>query len=237
MRILATLIYILLLSPIVKGQSSSKTYKVNPGETVSYALPVDVRYVYPGFRQAQVQFRNGRVGGGQMNYSSLLEEMEFINAADTLSLDDIESVKYISFEKDTFYRVQKFFVRQLALNGEYRLCERRAVNLTNRERYGGHGEVQQGSSVLAVEQLSNNVNPLRRMVAKELMTFSLDKTYYFGDRFGNLKLASKKNLVDMLGKQYPGLENFLLQNKINYTKEEDMRLVLEFLSIDEQRKK
>ena len=202
-----------------------------------YALPVDVRYVYPEFRTGVVQFRNGRIGGGAMNYSALLEEMEFITEKDTMALDDIESVKYIQFEKDTFYRVQKFFVMQIAVNGEYRLCERRVVSLINRERYGGHGEIQGSSTVNTIDQLSSGVNTLRKMVAKELMTFTLDKTYYFGDRFGNFKVANRKNLLDMFGKKYPALENFLAQNKINYSKEDDMRLVLEFLAIDEQKKK
>ena len=222
----------------VDAVAQSETYKVQPGETVMGALPVGMRYIYADFKPGIVQFRNGNQGGGQMNYSPVLQEMDFIaNGKDTMALNDIESVKYIVLEKDTFYRVQKFFVQQVANNGEIRLCERRAVNLINRERYGGHGELQGGSSVQAVEQLSGDLNPMRQMVAKQVMTFSLDKTYYFGDRFGTLRLANRKNLMDAFGKQYPGLENFLAQNKINYLKLDDMKLVLEFLSIDEQKKK
>lgn len=237
MRSWLTLCGILVISVCCVAQPPAKNYKVNPGEKVMYALPLEVRYIYPDFRTGVVQFRNGRIGGGPMNYSSLLEEMEFITDKDTMALDDIESVRYIHFEKDTFYRVSKFFVRQIATNGEYRLCERRMVSLVNRERYGGHGELQSATTINTVDQLSSGVNTLRQMVAKELMTFTLDRTYYFGDRYGNFKLANKKNLLDMFGKKYPALENFLAQNKINYMKEDDMRLVLEFLSIDDQKKK
>jgi len=221
----------------VKAQHPQTLYKVNPGESVMYALPFEARYTYPAFKTAIVQFRNGNVGGGPMNYSCLLEEMEFVtDKMDTLALDDIPAVRYVAFEQDTFYRVQKFFVKQLATNGPIHLAERKSLTLANRERYGGHGELQGGSSIVAVDQLSSDVNTLRKMVAKELLTFAETKLYYFGDKFGNFKIANKKNLMDAFGKQYAGLENFLAQNKVNYTKEEDMKLVLEFLSIQEQRK-
>lgn len=202
-----------------------------------YSLPVVLRYYYPEFKTGLVQFRNGNLGGGKMNYSPLLEEMEFINdAGDTLALADAQSIKYISFGADTFFVFQKIFILELAFNNAVRLCERRSVSLVNRERYGGHGELKSGS-VIAVEQLSSGVNTMRQMVAKELLTFSDDRTYYFGDQYGNFKLASKKNLTDLFGQNYPGLENFLRTNNINYLKEEDLRLVLEFLGIDEQKKK
>lgn len=220
------------------SQAQSQTYKVQPGEVIMYALPVGVSYLYPAFKSGQVQFKNGNLGSAMMNYSPLLEEMDFINQKmDTMALDDIESIKFIVIEKDTFYRVQKFFIQQIANNREIRLCERRSVALANREKLGGHGELQNGSSIQAIEQLSNGQNPLRQMVAQQVFTFSLDKTYYFGDKYGNFRLANRKNLLDVFGNQYPGLGDFLVVNKINYLKADDMKLVLEFLSIDEQKKK
>jgi hypothetical protein len=146
-------------------------------------------------------------------------------------------MKYIVIEKDTFYRVQKFFVQQIANNRAIRLYERSTVSLSNREKVGRHGELQNGSSIQAIEQLSNSQNPLRQMVAQQVMTFSLDKTYFFGDKYGNFRLASRKNLLDVFGNQYPGLHDFLAVNKINYIKADDMKLVKEFLSVDEQKKK
>lgn len=229
------LIFILLGA---NAKAQSQTYKVQPGEVIMNALPVGVSYLYPAFRPGQVQFKNGNLGAAMMNYSPMLEEMDFINEKmDTVALNDIESMKYIVIEKDTFYRVQKFFVQQIASNREIRLCERRTVALVNKEKLGGHGELQNGSSIQAIEQLSNAQNPLRQMVAQQVFTFSLDKTYYFGDKYGNFRLASRKNLLDVFGNQYPGLGDFLALNKINYLKVDDMKLVLEYLSIDEQKRK
>lgn len=218
--------------------AQSQVYKVQQGQSLMGALPVGVSYIYPEFRQGQVQFRNGNVGGARMNYSPLLQEMDFItDKNDTMALADMGAIRYIAIGADTFYHLQKFMIQQIANNGEIRLAERRAVNLANREAYGGHGEVQSGTSIQAIEQLSSGVNTMRQMVAKQVLSFSLDKTYYFGDRFGNFRLANRKNLLDAFGKQYPGLDDFLAQQKVNYFKADDMKLVLEFLSIDEQKKK
>ena len=74
------------------------------------------------------------------------------------------------------------------------------------------------------------------MTAKELMTFAITEVYYFGDKFGTFKVANKKNLMDLFGKKYPGLSDFLAQNKVNYQKEDDMKLVFEYLTISVQHK-
>ena len=235
----STLILVILVmySVIVEAQGSTQLYKVNPGEQVRYALPFDVRYTYPEFRMGVVQFRNGNMGGGLMNYSTLLEEMDFVaEKQDTMALAELPAIRYVAVSSDTFYRSEKFFLRQLKSNGEIRLAERRSLNLVNREKYGEHGELQSSSSVLAVEQISAEINTLRQMTAKELMTFAITEVYYFGDKFGTFKVANKKNLMDLFGKKYPGLSDFLAQNKVNYQKEDDMKLVFEYLTISVQHK-
>jgi hypothetical protein len=84
------------------------------------SLPAGVGYLYSSFKPAQVQFKNGNMGCGMMNYSPFLEEMDFINEKiDTMAFNDIESMKYVVIEKDTFYRVQKFSVQQIANRSSY----------------------------------------------------------------------------------------------------------------------
>jgi hypothetical protein len=46
--------------------------------------------------------------------------MDFINEKiDTMAFNDIESMKYVVIEKDTFYRVQKSSVQQIANRSSY----------------------------------------------------------------------------------------------------------------------
>jgi hypothetical protein len=118
MKLYLLIILIFLFSEDTLAQS--QIYKVQPGRVIMQSLPAGVGYLYSSFKPAQVQFKNGNMGGGMMNYSPFLEEMDFINEKiDTMAFNDIESMKYVVIEKDTFYRVQKFSVQQIANRSSY----------------------------------------------------------------------------------------------------------------------
>jgi hypothetical protein len=118
MKLYLLIVLIFLFSEDTLAQS--QIYKVQPGRVIMQSLPAGVGYLYSSFKPAQVQFKNGNMGCGMMNYSPFLEEMDFINEKiDTMAFNDIESMKYVVIEKDTFYRVQKFSVQQIANRSSY----------------------------------------------------------------------------------------------------------------------
>ncbi len=206
----------------------SRTFKVNPGEKVTQAIPADVIYEYPEFKVGTVQFKNGRAGMAKMNYNSLLKEVEFINdKLDTTALDDAGSMQYLSIEKDTFY-FDKVYLKLIINKKDVKLAENRILLLSNRQKIGGFGEIN-GGSVETKEQVSSNANALKSLVAKEILTFTENRVWYFGDRFNRFKQASKKNVIEMFGKMKPGLEKFLEDKHINYYDEPDMRKLAAFL--------
>ena len=109
-----------------------------------------------------------------------------------------------------------------------KLAENREIDLINREKIGGFGEIN-GGSVEAKDQVSSYANMLKSLVAQEILTFTEYKAFYFGDRFNRFKQASRKNIVDMFGKLKPGLEKFLDDSHLNYYDETDMNKLAAYL--------
>ena len=207
---------------------SNRSFKVNPGEKVSSAIPADVIYEYPEFQVGTVQFKNGKAGMAKMNYNSLLSDIEFINdKLDTNSLDDANAMRYLNIAKDTFY-YDKVYLKQISNKKEVKLAENRILMLSNRQKIGGFGEIN-GGSVEVEQQMSSNSNPLKTLVAKEILTFTENRVWYFGDKYNRFKQASRKNIVDMFGKLKPGLEKFLDDNHLNYFDETDIKKLAAFL--------
>ncbi len=205
-----------------------RTFKVNPGEKVTRAIPFDAIYEYPEFKVGTVQFKNGKSGMAKMNYNSLLKEMEFINdKLDTIALDDASSMQYLFIEKDTFF-FDKVYMKLISNKRDVKLAENRMLLLSNRQKIGGFGEIN-GGSVETKEQVSSNANALKSLVAKEILTFTENRVWYFGDKFNRFKQASKKNIMEMFGKKKPGLEKFLDDNHINYFDEPDINKLAAFL--------
>jgi hypothetical protein len=206
----------------------NRSFKVNPGEKVAQAIPADVIYEYPEFQPGTVQFKNGKAGMARMNYSSLLKEIEFINdKLDTTALDDANAMHYISIAMDTFY-FDKVYLKQISNKHGVKLAENRILMLSNRQKIGGFGEIN-GGSVETKEQVSSNANAVKTLVAKEILTFTENRVWYFGDKFNRFKQASRKNVMDMFGKMKPGLDKFLDDNNINYFNESDIKKLAAFL--------
>lgn len=227
-KIFVIFLLVVLFFEIPADAQKLNTYKVNPGQAVMKTIPFNAIYQYPQFKPGIVQFKNGKAGSAMMNYNSLTMKMEFIgDKGDTLSLDDIGTMRYVAIVPDTFF-YSKDFVRLLSNKNGIKLAERRVLLLSNREKLGGFGEVN-GGTVTTQGQLSSSSNMLKSLVAQEILTFTETFSWYFGDKFNLFKQASRKNLLDMFGKSKPGLAQFIDDNKIDFFKDEDILKLSSFL--------
>jgi hypothetical protein len=227
MRYLLALLFYMQLLPLF-GQET-KTYKVNPGQRVYDAIPPAERYAYPDFESGLVNFRNGRLGGGRLNYNAILAEMEFISdKADTLGLDDRETIRTIVIRSDTFF-VDKRYLQKVEREGKLVLARSRVIMMSNHRRVGAMG-LESDASVDAFTTLSSSGSPLKTMVAQEILTFKEHITYYLGDAFGSFRQINKKNLSAMFGSHKKELEKYMDEQHPNFLKEEDMRKMLSFLA-------
>jgi hypothetical protein len=206
-----------------------KTFKVNPGEKIFNVIPPKDRYTYPDFIMGIVNFKNNRLGGGRMNYDALLQGIEFIDEkGDTVILDNLETIRNIVMANDTFV-VEKVTLQQIARQGNIRLARSWVIMVSNHQREGAMGQVTD-ASVETFNSLSSTGNALKTMVAKDILTFKEHITFYFGNKFGQFKLANKKNLMAEFGNHKKELSAYLEENKVNYFREDDMRKLLDFLS-------
>jgi hypothetical protein len=206
-----------------------KTFKVNPGEKVFNAIPPKDRYSYSEFIPGIVNFKNNNLGGGRMNYDALVRGIEFIDAnGDTVILDNLETIRNVVMASDTFV-IEKVTLQQIALKGNIRLAKSWVIMVSNHQREGAMGQVTD-ASVETFTTLSSSGNALKTMVAKDILTFKEHTTFYFGNKFGQFKLANKKNLMADFGNHKKEISAYLEENKVNYLKEEDMRNLLDFLS-------
>ena len=217
-----------LLFQLTVTAQMGKSYKVQPGQKVTQAIPMEAIYEYPLFEVGTAQFKNGKAGMGKMNYNHLLREIEFINdKLDTIALDDAGSMHYVEMAKDTFY-FDKVYLKQISNKNGVKLTVNKSLQLSNKQKLGGFGEVN-GGSVEAKDQVSSYANMLKTLVAQEILTFTEFKSYYFGDRFNHFKQASRKNVLDMFGKLKPGLEKYLDDNHLNYYDEADINKLAAYL--------
>lgn len=223
------LLLLVLANTSVAGGQERKSYKVNPGEKVSEVLHRHgVLYQYPAFELAEVQFRNGKFGSGRLNFNRLLAEMQYINEkGDTVSLSDEKEIAFIVLAKDTFLFRDRFIMQWAVLPGNGRIARHSVLQLTNRQKLGGFGELT-SASVGTTTNMSS-IQGLKDMVPKEILTFSEVHQYFIGDRFHRFKPLNKKTLYDHCSRHKKSLDDWLAQHPVNFLKPEDVEKLVAFL--------
>jgi hypothetical protein len=216
-----------LLLTSVEAGAQRKTYKVQPGVKIIYALPPEEVFEYPNFVQSEIYFKKGHSGLARLNYNALYGEIQFIDPrGDTLSLDDEATVKFIVILSDTFY-FDKLFVKQVKAFGEVRLAKRTYFKLVNSQKLGGFGETT-GGSVDTYDRISSQ-GTFKDLVAKEILTLAKDSALFLADRYRHLTRVSKKGLQSFYEGKESQLAAYLNENKVNYNNEADITRLMEYM--------
>ena len=206
----------------------NKTFKVNPGEKVVDAIPKDDKYSYPEFLTGNVYFKNGEHYPAKLNYNSLFQEMQFIDSkGDTLSLVNATTIKHIIINTDTFF-YDKGYLKLVTNYGKIKLAGNELITFTDRQKLGGFGE--ESSARISTYQSLQLGTTVKDLVAREVLTFVKKTVFYLGDAFNNFKQANKKNILDFYPSKSREIKNYLKENKVNFSNQDDLEKMIVFLN-------
>lgn len=224
---------VLLLLLALPGQTAlraqNKTFvEIKAGSQVTDVLTTADILLYPQFTDGSVFFRDGTTVGSKLNYNCLFDEIHFIDPrGDTLALANEKTINFISIDKDTFYYMQGY-LRLLAGNHVARLAEKQRWRVEG-NKLGGAFNTTGTSSAITSYTSYNTRGSRYGLVVNENMELRKVRNYYFGDTNNRFVPAGKKNLLALFPKAQRQIERFVAENKIDFTKREDLEQVIQFL--------
>ena len=230
MKVLLLFFFIVIGYPDLSAQDSTLV-TIRTGESVKDVLTTAEIYHYPQFTNGKVFLRDGSKAAGKMNYNRFYGQMLFINPkGDTLALADEKNIKFIVFQKDTFY-YSDGYMRLIEDNGVTKLSEKQTWVLADIRKIGTHNRP---ATTVAVTSFSTYTNGLDAAKSKDLIMSEdivLQKRthYYFGDKYNLFVPASKKGLLQLFPNEQQRIENYLKDNKVNFNKKEDVEELYQFL--------
>ena len=212
---------IVLINQSVLAQEK-KSYKIKAGQELSDVLSFGDIYKYPSFKQSIVLFLNGNEGNGLLNYNFLNGEMEFISATgDTVALDDERTIKKIWIDEDTFY-FDKGYMNVIAGYGTKKLAKKQLLGVVDKKNLGAFDfPVSAGTENYGIYK---NV----KLKAKADIIMMLEDFYYLGDR-QNFYPFNKKNLLKVYKRKESAITNFLNEQSIDFSNENDLRKLFNYL--------
>jgi hypothetical protein len=208
--------------------AQSKTFKINPGQKIVDIIPQDELYSYATFTPGTILFKNGNFAKALMNYNVYYETIEFINTkGDTLAIADESIIKMITMKEDTFY-FSKTYVKAIADYGDLLLAEKQFFSISNREKIGAMGTTTSAS--VDTHNAIRNKEVAKDLVVQEVLTLRKSNVLFIGNKYQYFLPVNKKNLMEMYGTRQKDVSNYLKENTVHFSSEEDVKRLMAHFS-------
>lgn len=221
------LLFALLLNLGLIAQQK-KVVMLQAGNKVTEILsPADI-YHFPQFTEGKVFFKDGTKSSGKLNFNTLVNEIQFIDAnGNTVSVADEKNIEFVAIKDDLFY-YDKGYVRlvsgnsqaKLAVSNVWRVGEKRQGNVYNTT-----------SAASSTNSLTSYFvyGKLQDLVVNQDVELIKQEQYFFSDKTNRTLPANRKNLLALFPKERSRIETYLNENKINFGNPEDLKNIIAFL--------
>ena len=210
----------------ISFSQTTEIITVKAGQNISDAYKE--MYRYPQFNAGRVYFMNGDVSAAKLNYNLISQTMLFTtNTGDTLAIDNENTIKYITIEKDTFYYDDGYL--ELVENySRVKLAIKQKVNFSDRKKIGAFGLP---TSTLRTEGDDTFLGDRRyNFTIAEDLVFKKETEYFLNDDSNHFLAINKKNLLKLYPKKKDNIENFIKENNINLREEKDIKRLVQYLN-------
>jgi hypothetical protein len=218
-----TLLFILFVSFHFPGlfAQKNKIVTVKAGNNIMDVLSArDILY-YPVFTRGNVISKDGTTAAGQLNYNQLMDEIHFIDSkGDTLALANEASIKYIAIGKDTFFFHDGGFLRIITNSGRAKLAIKQIWIISDSRQIGAYNTSNTSASITSMTSFTQSGKLYDLTVNADLVLKKIEQ-FYLGNNSNHFVLANKKNIL-MLFPEWDRLEIYLKENKIDFSKEDDL---------------
>ena len=220
---------LILLVCCSRAHAQDSTIIIKAGTSFNESVSITDLYEYPQFVYGKVFFRPGDSSGGRLNYNRLLDQMQFIDfKGDTLNIADPGTIKSIRINNDLFY-YDEGYVKLIKDSNTIKLAAKQTLRVVNKEKTGAYN---MPSSTSAIDSYGSYMSEgkMYKLVPREDIVLKKQTQYYFGDKFNHFILANKKNLLRLYSKQNVSLNAYLKENNVDFTSQEDLEKLLQYLA-------
>ncbi|HEV7620453.1 MAG TPA: hypothetical protein VGO09_01900, partial [Flavisolibacter sp.] len=201
--------FLLLLSLTSLGQEN-KSYVINPGQRIKDVIPLSEIYKYSSFKDGQVSFLNNATSSESLNYNLILGEMQFIAPnGDTLSIADVDKIKTIIIDTDSFI-YNNGWLEKIGIRGGVKLVKKQIIRETSVTKNGVLDQPTRADAT-SYSNFSSGATDVNLIINQQL-NFRKETFYYFIDEQDKIFMLTNKNLKKLLP-QYAGKFQEIRSNK------------------------
>jgi hypothetical protein len=201
--------------------NAQNSFTIEQGQNIAHSIPVNEVYLFTKFTNGAVYYKDGRAGGGALNYNYLTQELVFIDAkGDTLPVEGAEETDSILIGNSRLYYYKDGFVKLDTVTRETKLGTRNVFSAADRKVVGYNGISSSSTSNLDYAQFK--LNPGTTIFANEQIVLSKNRLLCIGNRMNHFMDVNKKNLFKFYGKKQNALKKYLDENNFSSANRDDV---------------
>lgn len=206
---------------------SGEVVRIKAGEDPAAVFSPNGFYRFTRFNDGVAIFKNGGKTTARFNYHLLNQEMQFLaENGDTLSLADPFSIKSITMDSNLFYYSNGYL--EVMVNHEHLKLGKKIKLDVSAEKIGAYGQASPSGSIRSPNKLILQ-NTGKNLSLNQDLLIRKEFSYYWLDEYNIVLKATKANLLKLLPPDKKNnIEEYLRKNKIDFTKEEDLKKLLQY---------
>jgi len=207
---------------------NEETIVIKAGTNIFNYFPFNERYKYPEFIPGKVVFNNGLIASASLNYSILLNEMQFIAPpADTFSIADGENIRYVFIESDTFL-FDNGYLELFYQEGFIRVAQKQYVKFIGIEKQDAYGMTSSTAAIETYRSLQSDGISYNLTVGEDVKLRKINQ-YYISIENSKFYPVTKRNLKKLFPQNKNEIKTFLKQNSVNLENRQDLLKLTAFL--------
>ncbi|MGB3589677.1 MAG: hypothetical protein WBA23_24230 [Tunicatimonas sp.] len=200
-RSLVFALFFIVHIQLLYGQKG-EIYRINTGQKINEALPMEVKYRYETFQTGTVLFYNGKTSTGKLNYNILLGDMQFVDRSrDTLSLANRETIKHVKINNDLFFYDEKHgYMEVVEEYPSVKLAVHQQFVPIAREKSGGFGQSTGTSAVREYGSVNSGSGGINQLEMKGDVLVTQKANYLLIDKNQRARRANRSGILRAFSK-------------------------------------
>jgi len=198
---------------------------VKAGTKVIDYFPFRDRYRYPDFIPGQVVFKSGKSSTMKFNYNLLFNEIEFVQAAETLSISRKKDLRYVAAQ-DTFYYDNGFI--EIISGGQMKVGLKQYYKIRDVLKSGAYGTTVRSGSADTYSSITAN-GLTYGLIPNEDIEVQKMIEYYLYTPSGGYTPFVKKNILQLFPEKSNEIKAYLKTSKVDFDSRDDLLRFADFL--------
>lgn len=243
LKILLPALFGIAFSFALKAQIP-KEFVIKKGEVAVNVIPYEEQYRFPQFQEGKVTFFNNEVVHASMNYNHLYGEIHFLNdKGDTLSIGNGPKIRHVEMGENRFWMaVKDGIMEEKWAYPEVKLAKKQELVLISGNIFpfeqshistgdpAIHGSGPSGDATGDFYSKTMEYKDVYTRPATDKMVISEQISYFFIDRHNHFYPAKSGSIYKIFSRNKDAVKKYVDDYKIDFKKEEDLKMLLEFCS-------